>query len=203
MFTITSTGSRIINLDWLQDDMVNCLLPRSTGLQYALRTLSPYVPDLHVLDVTVGYPGIPPAGYGQSWFTLRSVFLDGVAPPAIHIHLRLYQVRRDIPIGDVSSGETIASAEEKKLFESWLVQRWREKDALLSEFYRKGRFFSGDKKPVGSTAGTGDTKETVVADGRGLELPIEVRSWVQLPDAVCWLVPGIALSMVRNVLQRV
>ena len=36
------------------------LLPRSTGMLHALRSLSPRVPDLHVLDVTIAYPGACP-----------------------------------------------------------------------------------------------------------------------------------------------
>lgn len=37
--------------------MENLLLPRSTGLLYSLRALLPHVPDLHLLDVTIVYPG--------------------------------------------------------------------------------------------------------------------------------------------------
>lgn len=33
------------------------LLPRSTGLHYALRALAPKVPSLKLLDITVAYPG--------------------------------------------------------------------------------------------------------------------------------------------------
>ncbi|KAG8987453.1 hypothetical protein FRB90_003331, partial [Tulasnella sp. 427] len=132
-------------------DMRNCLLPRSTGLLFALRTLSPYVPDLHLLDITMGYPGIPPAGYGQSYYTLRSVFLDRVPPPELHIHMRMYQVARDVPIGDVGHAKdghvgrgAEASDEETKVFGEWLLSRWREKDELLETFYRSGRFWSGE-----------------------------------------------------------
>ena len=37
--------------------MNHTLLPRSTGLHYALRALSPRVPNLKLLDITVAYPG--------------------------------------------------------------------------------------------------------------------------------------------------
>lgn len=41
-----------------QSDMTNTLLPRSLGLHYSLRSLTPTIPDLSLLDVTVIYPGI-------------------------------------------------------------------------------------------------------------------------------------------------
>ncbi|KIO31945.1 hypothetical protein M407DRAFT_241659 [Tulasnella calospora MUT 4182] len=180
-------------------DMRNCLLPRSTGLLFALRTLSPYVPGLHVLDITMGYPGIPPAGYGQSYYTLRSVFLDRVPPPELHIHMRMYQVARDVPIGDVGHAKdgnvgrgAEASEEEKKVFEEWLIRRWREKDDLLEAFYRTGRFFSGNENPVESTAGE------VEGEGKGkmkgvdaVEIPLEVRSGMDILQAYCWFLPWV------------
>lgn len=100
--------------------MTHTLLPRSTGLHYALRALSPRVPNLKLLDVTVAYPGkrvnlsdcsllaervrsgIPPMGFGQSYYTLRSVFMDRVPPPVVHMHLRLFHVATEVPIGDLS-----------------------------------------------------------------------------------------------------
>ena len=38
--------------------MRHTLLPRSTGLLYCLRSLSPQIPGLHLLDVTIAYDGI-------------------------------------------------------------------------------------------------------------------------------------------------
>ena len=100
--------------------MTNILLPRSTGLHYTLRSLVPRIPDLHLIDLTVVYPGtamssakytsdityyagIPPLGYGQSYYTLRSIFFDGVPPPSIHIHMRKFHVQQQVPIGDLSA----------------------------------------------------------------------------------------------------
>ena len=42
-------------------------------------------------------------GYGQSYYTLRSIFFDRIPPPVIHMHLRMFDVARDVPIGDLSS----------------------------------------------------------------------------------------------------
>ena len=47
------------------------LHPRSTGLLFCLRTLLPQVPDLQLLDVTIGYPGVPYGKYPQDWFVVR------------------------------------------------------------------------------------------------------------------------------------
>ncbi|WWC69424.1 uncharacterized protein I206_103363 [Kwoniella pini CBS 10737] len=48
-------------------DFVTMLHPRSTGLLFCLRTLLPQVPDLQLLDVTIGYPGVPYGKYPQDW----------------------------------------------------------------------------------------------------------------------------------------
>ncbi len=97
-----------------QPDFVNCLHPRSTGLLFALRTLLPELPDLKVLDITIGYPGVPRGAYAQEWYVgrghagractltgrhdrynLTSVFTHGVPPPSIHLHLRMIDPARD------------------------------------------------------------------------------------------------------------
>ena len=98
--------------------MSHTLLPRSTGLHYSLRSLAPRIPNLKLLDVTIVYPGkskfnsvvsiliavgIPPMGYGQDYYTMRSVFLDGVYPPLIHMHMRMFDVASEVPIGDLSA----------------------------------------------------------------------------------------------------
>ncbi|KAI5116740.1 hypothetical protein M0805_000434 [Coniferiporia weirii] len=84
-------------------DMTHTLLPRSTGLHFALRALLPRVPSLKLLDITVAYPGIPPMGYGQAYYTIRSIFMDRVPPLSVHMHLRLIDIAADVPIGDLSS----------------------------------------------------------------------------------------------------
>ena len=108
----------------IQQDLAYTLLPRSTGLQYSLRSLSPRLPTLKLLDITVAYPGtlviktsvalltatwqtgIPPYGYGQDYYTLRPVFMDRVPPPVIHMHLRLFDVASSVPIGDLSQTDS-------------------------------------------------------------------------------------------------
>jgi lysocardiolipin and lysophospholipid acyltransferase len=146
--------------------MTYTLLPRSTGLQYSLRSLAPRIPTLQLLDVTVAYPGIPPLGYGQSYYTLRSIFIDRVPPPAVHMHLRLFSVARDVPIGDVSTSNPSAmptkptaapgaqksavevdvpEAESAK-FEEWLRQLWRDKDEDMARYLAQGSFTTKEKE---------------------------------------------------------
>jgi hypothetical protein len=59
--TLVSSETRPLSRKWASkcgiSDMQHILLPRTTGLHYALRTLAPRMPDLHLLDVTVAYEG--------------------------------------------------------------------------------------------------------------------------------------------------
>lgn len=131
-------------------DCRNCLLPRSTGLLFCLRSLSPRVPTLRLLDVTIGYPGIPPAKFGQDYYTLQSIFGRGVSPPMVHMHLKSYNVKYDVPIGrdSLSHSSTTgadATEAEKKEFDAWLLQRWREKDDRLDMFLDSERLSMGSK----------------------------------------------------------
>ncbi|KZT41410.1 hypothetical protein SISSUDRAFT_981995 [Sistotremastrum suecicum HHB10207 ss-3] len=150
--TLVSKDTRPISKKWADktgiEDMQHMLLPRATGLQWTLRSLAPRVSGLKLLDITVAYEGIPRNAYGQSHYTLRSVFMSGIPPPNIHLHLRIYDVKTEVPIGDVdirrdkaathSRTESEATQEERQVFENWLLQRWREKDALLEGFHQIG-----------------------------------------------------------------
>jgi len=166
-------------------DMEHTLLPRSTGLHFILRTLGPAIPGLHVLDVTIGYPGVPAKGYGQDYYTLRSIFFQGVSPPKIHVHLRLYRVS-SIPIGDTSGKNTVghgaeASPEEAAKFDSWLRERWTEKDRLMDGFYRDGKF--------GPAAGPATS----------VEVPVRLLNRWEALDAYAWFAPVIAGYLLRFV----
>lgn len=165
-------------------DMKNTLLPRSTGLHYSLRSLAPPIPDLKLLDLTVVYPGIPPMGYGQNYYTLRSIFFNGVAPPAIHMHLRLFDVREGIPIGDLSSSvsssgeaakgavEVDIPAEEKEKFDVWLRDLWREKDEAITKYYENG------------------TLDTITDGSTALDIPLKLRRKREILDAFCFFFPA-------------
>lgn len=51
------SGAQLIRRLFHKPDMTHTLLPRSTGLLYSLRALSPRIPSLQLIDITVAYPG--------------------------------------------------------------------------------------------------------------------------------------------------
>jgi 1-acyl-sn-glycerol-3-phosphate acyltransferase len=169
------------------EDLKNLLLPRSTGLWTCLRGLRD-VEDLELVvsgqqrssgvavaergpqqrtaashtlpqDFTMGYPGIPPAGYGQSYYTLTSIFMQGVPPPAVHVHVRITPAR-ELPLDD------------RAKFDAWVLQTWRDKDALLDGFYETGVFPVSEKGSVARA-----------------EVPIKLRGIRELGDICCWAAP--------------
>ncbi|PSK54140.1 hypothetical protein B9Z65_7946 [Elsinoe australis] len=106
-------------------DMRHQLLPRSTGLQHCLKELEGSVDYLY--DCTIAYERIPEGQYGQDIFTLRSVYFQGRAPKSVNMHWRRFKVA-DMPVHD------------KEAMEKWVMERWREKDELLEQHHRTGRF---------------------------------------------------------------
>ncbi|KAF5377573.1 hypothetical protein D9615_005228 [Tricholomella constricta] len=166
-------------------DLTNVLLPRSTGLHYSLRSLAPRIPELKLIDLTMMYPGIPPMGYGQDYYTLRSIFMNGIPPPRIHVHLKMFDVAADIPIGDMSTKPTLASSgvanghtaeveipdQEKEVFETWLRELWQAKDDSMTRFYETGTFCPG----------TGISP---------VEIPLKLRHWREFLDAFCFFLPA-------------
>ena len=74
---------------------------------------------------------------------------------------------------------------DTKAFESWLLDRWKEKDALLEGFYDTGRFPADI-----STRGGG---------GEYIETEVKLRSWLEVGQI--FVVLG-AMAMVANVLAK-
>lgn len=106
-------------------DMRHLLLPRATGLQFCLQELKGTVDYLY--DCTIGYEGIPAGQYGQDIFTLRSVYFQGRPPKSVNMHWRRYTIS-SLPLDD------------KDAMYDWVLQRWREKDELMEQFIRTGKF---------------------------------------------------------------
>lgn len=132
-------------------------------------------------------------GYGQGYYTLRSIFLNGIAPPAIHMHLRLFDVRGDVPIGDLSSSVSNADvsaqdavevdipAEEKEKFDIWLRDLWSEKDEAITKYYETG------------------TLDTVPEVSTAVDIPIKLRRKREILDACCFFFPaGVAYLLGRG-----
>ncbi|RXK39525.1 acyltransferase [Tremella mesenterica] len=135
------------------EDFETLLLPRSTGLLFSLRTLLPQIPDLKLMDVTIGYPGVKIGEYPQNHYGLLSIFLNSIPPPCIHIHLHIYDqlsshtsgIPSLVPTsstGEVTSEIGLTSPEDAKEFELWLRGVWREKEERMKRFYKDQRFYS-------------------------------------------------------------
>ncbi|GAA5869302.1 hypothetical protein JCM3774_004199 [Rhodotorula dairenensis] len=124
-------------------DFKHLLLPRSTGLFFALRRFAQTTPSLKLVDITVGYP-LPRSSpssespYASDYYTLPSVLLWHVPPPELHMHLRAFELS-EIPLGKLGAGEE-GTDEEKHAFGEWLYERWAEKDALMERFRTQGTF---------------------------------------------------------------
>ncbi|WVQ78295.1 hypothetical protein IAT38_000380 [Cryptococcus sp. DSM 104549] len=154
--TIISDEERVKSVKYAKregvDDFVTMLHPRTTGLLFCLRTLLPEMPDLQLLDVTIGYPGVPYGKYPQDWYGLFSVFFQSVPPPTTHIHLHLYSnlsspdceipslITPTIPDEAVSPDSGIASADEARAFELWLRGVWSAKEKRMEGFYETQHF---------------------------------------------------------------
>lgn len=125
-------------------------------------------------------------GYGQSYYTLRSIFFDGIPPPAVHMHIRRFDVATDVPIGKLSSSISGAQhngspqmlgvdvpEDERQMFDVWLRDRWTEKDQLIQRFHDTGSFSSSlDKHP-----------ETSV--------PLQLKHNREVLDAFCFFIPAL------------
>ncbi|KAI5474612.1 lysocardiolipin and lysophospholipid acyltransferase [Pseudohyphozyma bogoriensis] len=158
------------------------LLPRSTGLFFTLRTLSSTLPTVSLIDLTIGYPsGTGAAGpdhWPQDYIDLTSWF-KGVGPPAIHVHLRVFDVKKEVPLGVLDGSD--GTEEEKKVFDEWLRERWSEKEGLLEGFVKEGKFPS-EVEVVGEKEG----KEEIDKDVRW---PLKLRTWREHPAAFAYFLP--------------
>jgi 1-acyl-sn-glycerol-3-phosphate acyltransferase len=90
------------------------LIPRTKGFVASVQGLRGHIAAVY--DVTIGYEeGVP-----SLW-----QYVKGYAKRA-HLHVRRFPVA--------------ALPEEDEQLAEWLLERFREKDQLLDEFYRQGRF---------------------------------------------------------------
>ncbi|KAL0950932.1 hypothetical protein HGRIS_007688 [Hohenbuehelia grisea] len=198
--TVVSVNTRPVSKKFADKqgilDMTHVLLPRSTGLHYSLRSLAPRLPKLKLIDATVVYPGIPSMKYGQDYYTLRSIFFNGVPPPVIHIHLRVFDVHTEVPIGDISGSNPSVLPDtspqnntveidipeiEKTRFDEWLRQLWRDKDAVMQSYYDTGSL-SDDKLPA-------------------VVIPLKLREKREYLDAFCFFLPAVVGSFLWSKLR--
>lgn len=108
------------------------------------------------------------------------MFFDGVPPPMVHMHIRLFKVR-ELPIGDsldkpINLTSRNAFDDEipeldKTKFDLWLRELWREKDQSITRFFESGRF-SSKQLPV-------------------YKIPLKLRNYREFLDAFGLLLPTI------------
>lgn len=164
---------------------------------------------------------MPPAGYGQSFYTLRSIFMQGDPPPAVHIRCTVTSVDTSPPTstsvssppplgilpklkpGESDSAE--ATNEEKEIFDKWLQKRWAHKDSLMEKFYKDGDFNDGEFSRSESAGEYRRKGQFVRKDGDGalkgkkgfVEVPVRLRSNLEIGDALTWAAPvwvGLAVA---------
>lgn len=122
-------------------------------------------------------------GYGQSYYTLRSIFFDGIPPPAIHMHIRRFDVAADVPIGNISRsisgiplgpshGQVDVPEDERQTFDVWLRDRWVEKDQLIQRFHDTGSFSPLDKYPE-------------------IDVPLKLRHKREVIDVFLFFIPAL------------
>lgn len=131
--TNLSENTRNISNKWAEKmgipSLRHLILPRSRGLQFCLEELGDSVEWIY--DCTIAYSDIPPGGYGQDIYTLKTLYLEGLKAPHVHMHWRRFATK-NIPIRDPIA------------FDRWLIDRWTEKDMLLEDFAQHGCFPSND-----------------------------------------------------------
>lgn len=101
------------------------LVPRVTGMQFALNTLGEEIGG--IFDLTIGYSGTLPSVAPEETYKLGSLFLEGKGPSRIHVHVKYYPISQ-IPY------------KHPEEFSRWLYDRFADKDRLMKYFYRNGHF---------------------------------------------------------------
>lgn len=95
------------------------------------------------------------------------------------MHLRIFDVAKDVPIGNISEptvsngsankpAEPDVSEREKVVFDEWLQKLWSEKDDYITKFLETGTA-PNKRKPV--------------------EIPLELRNRSEIAEAYCFFAP--------------
>lgn len=113
------------------------LVPRVTGMQFALNRLGSHI--CGVFDLTIGYSGTKKDEYPEDTFGLMSLFFDGLAPELINFHVRFHPIE-NIPYQDPEA------------FAEWMYSLYQEKETLMTRFYRDGRFPGNTSKLLSASS---------------------------------------------------
>ncbi|KAI5963024.1 uncharacterized protein KGF55_002816 [Candida pseudojiufengensis] len=114
------------------------LLPRVRGLYLALQKLRGSLEIVY--DITTAYSGLKEDEYGEILFSLKRFYIKGYGPPVINYYIKGFKID-DIPLGDeIVDDIDDASPETLQKFEEWLLEIWYEKDKLMNNFYKTGKW---------------------------------------------------------------
>lgn len=125
-------------------------------------------------------------GYGQDYFTLRATYFQGRPPKSVNMYWRRFAAS-SIPLND------------PKAFDDWLSERWNEKESLLEQYVRNGRFpadegHGSDGEPANGTVGG------KVMQGAGyIETEVQLAHWYEISQ-IFVVLAGFAL--LANVLIK-
>lgn len=163
--------------------------------------------------MTMGYPSMPPAAFAQSYYTLSSIYTASQGPPQIHIHLRQFRVDDGsvpaLALKDKSATpeevDDQLTAGEKEQFDTWLRERWTEKDELLDHFYKVRTrselvYSSAGDDTYAFRALISQEKEFPAKEGQRVEIKLELRGiddWVRcalFPMALPRFSPSLVFS---------
>jgi lysocardiolipin and lysophospholipid acyltransferase len=117
--------------------------------------------------------------FGQDYYSLRSMYLQGRPPPSVNMYWRRFAVK-DIPLGD------------HEAFDLWLRERWIEKDGFIEHYLTTGRFPGSVPVTNGST--TSDTKE------EWIETEVKLAHWREIGYPFVALA---AIALLCHLLMRV
>ena len=116
-------------------------------------------------------------GFAPDFFTIRSTYLQGRPPKCVNMHWRRFAMS-SIPLSDA------------KVFEQWLLDRWREKDDLLEQWYETGRF----PADAGSAAA-----DVGISKAGFIETEMTLNNWLEIGQIFVVLA---AAALVINVILK-
>jgi 1-acyl-sn-glycerol-3-phosphate acyltransferase len=137
------------------------LLPRSLGLSTCLSELQDFQ-DLHLIDITMGFSGVSPEDTPQYVYPLGDIFLKGLGPPVVHLHIKSHPLSA-IPGFTMSTDDSSLLSGSSDPFGQWLRQEFLRKDALMKHFYSHGEF-------TGLGSGSEKSKKVFSPEPRWLDI---------------------------------
>ena len=162
------------------------------------------------------------------YYTIRTIFFDRIAPPTVHIHLRLIDVASSIPVGDLTGANSVnspltahANPSNEKLAstngyaspaESTIEADPPEKERLAFDEWLRALWRLKDEKleeyhlsgslsekEVASGVVQDDSRKHFNSGARAVQIPLRLRDPLEVLDAFCFFVPAALVWAWRKV----